>query len=209
MPRIATAIRVRSDTGPVDSTLSLDATLRRIAQHRPHIQPPADWHAATALVLCAEPEPKFIVIRRAERHGDPWSGHAALPGGRTDPADDDVVATARRETLEEVGIDAGAPVGRLDDIGGKLMRGIVSPVVFTLEAEVPLRPDPTEVAAAHWIPLTLLADPAARTRYPVKIVGPWPAWEYRTGAAAPFETLLIWGLTHQILLSFQRFRLPG
>jgi 8-oxo-dGTP pyrophosphatase MutT (NUDIX family) len=189
----------------VDDAGNLDAVLHRVADHQPRIEPPAAWHAATALVLTAQPEPKFIVIRRAERRGDVWSGHAALPGGRTDPTDQDIAATARRETFEEVGVKLGDAVGRLDDIGGRMLKGVVSTVVFVVDYAVPLTPDPAEVAAAHWVPLSLLSDRAARVRYPVRLVGPWPAWEFRTDAAPPHDSLIIWGLTHRILSTFRKF----
>ena len=45
-----------------------------------------------------------LFIRRAERADDPWSGHIALPGGRREPGDADRLATAVRETREEVGV---------------------------------------------------------------------------------------------------------
>ncbi|MBD0320648.1 MAG: NUDIX domain-containing protein, partial [Gemmatimonadetes bacterium] len=62
--------------------------------------------AAVALLLRPSGDgPELLLIRRAEREGDPWSGHMALPGGRADPRDRDAAATAARETLEEVGID--------------------------------------------------------------------------------------------------------
>jgi len=186
-----------------DIAVNLDAVLSRVAEHRPHIEPPGEWHAATALVLAAEPDPKFIIIRRATRTGDMWSGHAALPGGRTDPTDQDVAATARRETFEEVGVEIGDPVGRLDDIGGRMLKGVVSTAVFVLDEAVPLTPDPAEVAAAHWVPLSLLSDRAASVRYPVRLLGPWPAWEFRTGDLPPFDSLMIWGLTHRILTTFR------
>lgn len=50
-------------------------------------------------------EPEVLLIKRASRVGDRWTGHIALPGGRRDPEDEDDKAAAIRETSEEVGID--------------------------------------------------------------------------------------------------------
>ncbi len=158
--------------------------------------------AATALIVCAQPEPKFVVIRRAERHGDRWSGHAALPGGKVDATDPDVESTARRETFEEVGIVLGDTAGRLDDIGGRIQRGVVSPLVFTVDEALPFDCDPREVAAAHWVPLSVLSDRAVRVRYPYRRFGPFPAFDVRTGSPPPHDSLIVWGLTHRILSSF-------
>lgn len=184
-------------------TALLDTILARVASHEPQRdRPGAGFHAATAVVLTEEAEPSLIVIRRASRDGDPWSGHAALPGGRREPGDPDLAATARRETAEEVGVELGQPVGRLDDIGGRTHTGVVSPFVFTLPARVPLAPAPAEVAAAHWVPLRVLTDPAHRSRHPSRHVGPWPAWSWRTGLEPPLDDLVIWGLTHRTLRNF-------
>ena len=142
------------------------------------------------------------MIRRAARHGDPWSGHAALPGGRHEEGDPDLATTARRETAEEVGLELDAPVGRLDDIGGRAHMGVVSPFVFVVDEPRPLTPEPAEVAAAHWVPLRVLTDPAHRTRHPSRRVGPWPAWSWQTGLDEPLDELVIWGLTHRTLTNF-------
>jgi hypothetical protein len=54
--------------------------------------------AAVALLLRPSSDgPELLLIRRAEREGDPWSGHMALPGGRADPGDRDAAATAAAE----------------------------------------------------------------------------------------------------------------
>lgn len=65
------------------------------------------------------PKLEVLLIQRAPRAGDPWSAHLALPGGRRDEDDVDDIATARRETLEEIGINLSEDqypfVTRLDD----------------------------------------------------------------------------------------------
>lgn len=178
--------------------------IERVAAHQPHLVSPGGrgFHAATAIVLSATADPALVIIRRASRDGDPWSGQAALPGGKRDEDDLDLVATARRETREEIGLDPGDAVGRLDDVGGRVHLGVVSPHVFVVERQVSLRPDPVEVAAAHWVPLRILVDPGHQLRHPHRRVGPWPAWSYPTGMPPPHDELIIWGLTHRILRSF-------
>src|SRR5450432_2248558 len=64
---------------------------------------PGRPQAAVALLLVPGPD-RLLLSRRAERAGDPWSGHLALPGGRYDAGDVDLLATAIRETEEETGV---------------------------------------------------------------------------------------------------------
>src|ERR671920_2114796 len=73
--------------------------------------------AAVAAVLTPAPD-SILLIRRADRSGDPWSGHMALPGGRREPGDTDLLATAIRETAEELGIELAHDdlAGHLDDV---------------------------------------------------------------------------------------------
>src|SRR5450432_668562 len=60
--------------------------------------------AAVAIVCAHVPAGSVLLIRRSERDDDPWSGHWALPGGRRDPEDQDLLRTALRELEEECGI---------------------------------------------------------------------------------------------------------
>jgi len=158
--------------------------------------------AAVALVLRpAGPEMELLLIKRAERAGDPWSGHMAFPGGRRDPEDRDAVATAVRETREEVGIALGEPMGALDEVapGGGTVRMVVSPYVFAVGPEVVAVPN-HEVEAAVWIPLRELAHPGVATEHLLETV---------TGTARRFPAIgtrgyVIWGMTHRILSDFLR-----
>ena len=77
--------------------------------------------AAVALVLRGQSarNAELLFIRRAERVGDPWSGHVAFPGGRRDDADTSLELTARRETREELSLEldtAARLIGVLDDL---------------------------------------------------------------------------------------------
>src|SRR5690606_26910740 len=61
--------------------------------------------AAVAVIRVKSAELHYLILRRALSPHDPWSGHFALPGGRREPGDPDLLAACRRETLEECGID--------------------------------------------------------------------------------------------------------
>ncbi len=119
--------------------------------------------SSVAMILqVRDGELHILMIKRAEREGDPWSGHMAFPGGRMDPEDRNGYAVALRETEEEVGLDlalAATSIGRLSDINARPQRGAfgmaVSCFVFRLEREVEFSPN-YEVAETVWVPLEFL-----------------------------------------------------
>lgn len=151
--------------------------------------------AATALVVGNGPHgPALCFIHRADRAGDRWSGHMALPGGRRDPEDPDLATTARRESHEEVGLRLPHPLGRLDDVGGPGKRRQVAAFVFCLDDQPALTPDPREVQDALWIPLQDLLDPRAAVRHHWSGMVGFPGIQH--------GDRVIWGLTHRILTSF-------
>jgi len=139
---------------------------------------------------------EMLFILRAEHPRDPWSGHMGWPGGRLDESDGSPLATAVRETLEELGLDLGCDaelVGALPEARTHLRRpGMphwVASFVFALETSPELTLN-YEVCETHWVPLAFLLDRRNRGRY---------VW---TGRGIPmilpcyrFEGRVIWGLT--------------
>lgn len=183
--------------------MDLEEIRARVAGHRPTRAAGADgrWDAATALILAQPPAmaPEILFIERTTRHGDRWSGQMALPGGRRDPADPDPAATARRETLEEVGIELGDPVGRIDDTRGRTLGTRVATFVFALDESPPLTLQTSEVATAVWIPVPRLLAREAAVHHRYAGVGRFPAVRH--------ERFTIWGMTHGMLDDF--FRVLG
>lgn len=171
----------------------LERTAEALQRLRPVRLEPRQRHAAVALMLRERSGGlELFVIKRAEKVEDPWSGHMALPGGGREPGDKNAYDTARRETLEEVGIDLdeGRVLGRLDDVGPRRMPGqlVVSTVVVAIDTE-PDRLDPQEVAEAFWVPVDRLVDETVEIP---DFPGSWPAFTYK-------DRYVIWGLTHRIL----------
>lgn len=161
--------------------------------------PPDDGkrHAAVAVVLHEEPPgPRVLLMKRVEREGDPWSGHISLPGGGYDARDPHLLATAIRETQEELGIglEGTRLVGTLPVLApytsGPL--GVqVTPFVFLTHAAVEPQPGP-EAEAAFWLPVELAASGALDEMYT------YPGTD-RTFPSWRFEAHTIWGLTWRIL----------
>lgn len=148
-----------------------DASLRvrlslRLARFDRHSQPLAALRpAAVGLVVVpdARGEASLLLTLRAQgmsRH----SGQFALPGGRVD-AGETPEETARRELLEELGLDLGpeSVLGLLDDYPTRSGYRITPVVLWGSEAEP--RPAPREVAEVFHVPLADLADPATRREH--------------------------------------------
>jgi 8-oxo-dGTP pyrophosphatase MutT (NUDIX family) len=157
--------------------------------------------SAVAMILqVREGQLHILMIRRAEREGDPWSGHMAFPGGRMDKTDANGYEVAVRETAEEVGLILGVQdecIGRLSDLNARPHRGTfgmaVSPFVFRLDREVTFTPN-HEVAEVIWVPLEFLSDTDNREEM---------IWAYK-GASIPvpcyrYEGRCIWGLSLMML----------
>lgn len=188
-------------------TPTLDEIAAALATHEPRRLPPPPSprdRAAVAIVLAGEPhELELCLIRRAERTGDPWSGHVALPGGRIHVEDDSARAAAERETLEEVGLHLGAQrhLGALDELPlgrDPSTRAVLSPFVWHVGDPRPvLRPDPREVAHAAWVPLRELWD----ARNETTIDWPWRGETLRFPGIR-WDGSVLWGLTLRVLGRF-------
>ncbi len=179
--------------------LVLKQLVQRLRRHDKPIRNhgKATRRAAVAIVLHElEGEVCLLMIRRAQRAGDPWSGHMAFPGGRRDPEDRDDRSCAIRETREEIALDLdllGNEICSLSDVntGWRADRPemLVAPFVFTVDQLPQLQPN-YEVDSVVSVPLAFLLDRG--NRVPLK-------WEWR-GTQVESDSYLyhehrIWGLS--------------
>jgi 8-oxo-dGTP pyrophosphatase MutT (NUDIX family) len=172
----------------------------RLAGYQPSTDDDASllW-AAVAVILTPEPD-SVLLIRRAERTGDPWGGHMALPGGRREPDDEDLLTTVIRETSEEVGIqlDREHLAGTLDDVVPRtpvLPPVAVRPFVFLAPVRPVLTPN-AEVAAADWVTIDYLLHPGTHHLVRLDVAG-----DTRLVHAYQLENAIVWGMTERIITS--------
>ena len=91
-------------------------------------------------------------------------GHISFPGGRREPGDRDLLATALRESYEEIGLDPRRVeiFGRIDDFftrnGQIFIAGFIG-LIDPLASPYPWRPAETEVAEILEVPVRHLLDP--------------------------------------------------
>ena len=186
---------------------SLQFIRDRLADHEPEIfsVKQATRQAAVAVILRAGTENRaegteILFIKRAEKPGDPWSGHMAFPGGHLEDFDRDLKHAAIRETQEEIGLDLTAAeyLGPLDQQRamprGRPLNMLIAPHVFSICGDPDFAPN-YEVDEVVWTPLTPLMT---NDRHD---------WETRPMAGRPTifngyrleRGHFVWGLTYRML----------
>ncbi|MDX6629007.1 MAG: hypothetical protein QOH00_1253 [Gaiellales bacterium] len=161
--------------------------------------PELEGAAIEAAVLVCLHDDAVLIARRALHPEDPWSGHAALPGGRWEPGDESLLATALREAREELGIDPLAHGRLLGALGthvgsGRRISGVRIGVFVAALDERPELQLSSELEAVYWVPLASLAPVTARVaELPGTDV---PAYALELPGA---DRLVVWGITYAIL----------
>ena len=173
--------------------MTLERARRALARYAAQeISAPEARPAAVALILVEQSGGlEALFIKRAARAGDPWSGQVAFPGGRHDPEDRDLLATAIRETREETGVELSDAerLGVLDDLYPRtptLPPVRVRPFVETVEVE-----------RAFWVPLARIVEPSVRRDVKLLVGG-----VERVFPAYDLGEDVIWGMTERILTPF-------
>jgi 8-oxo-dGTP pyrophosphatase MutT (NUDIX family) len=128
------------------------------------------------------------------------AGQIAFPGGRVDPDDRDIVATALRETWEETGIDSAfiTPVGALEPVES-ITGFLMFPIVAVIRTGFETRANPGEVDAIFEVPLAFVSDAANQVRKTSVFAG-----VSRDYYSITFGGYDIWGATARILVNLSR-----
>ena len=171
---------------------------------------PAAASVLIALVMRADGLQVLLTQRTA--HLRDHAGQISFPGGRAEAHDVDAIATALRETEEEVGLDRQhiEVVGQLP-VYTTVTSFVVTPVVALVQPGFKLVLDSFEVAQAFEVPLAFLMTPAHHRRHSIELGGvqrqflsmPWQ------GPDALSPPHFIWGATAAMLRNLYRFLAEG
>jgi 8-oxo-dGTP pyrophosphatase MutT (NUDIX family) len=152
--------------------------------------------AAVSVMLTGGQAPKTLLIKRAERAGDPWSGQVAFPGGRFHEGDKSARDTAVRETLEEVGIDLAASsefLGYFKPFRTHTGSMDVVPTLFLLKGDVQVKTN-DEVKSYLWVEVERLMPDQARATHNLRLGD-----ESMEVPALRVGDYVVWGLTQRII----------
>jgi len=188
--------------------VKIDFLREKLGAHQPdQANLPLESHAAVAVVFREGPDSvEVLLIERAEREGDPWSGHMAFPGGRMEPGDDSTRSAAQRETFEEVGVDLADAeyLGQLDDIIGNPSSRptlVVAAHAFYLASDQGFTIDLEEVQTAFWFPLAEMLEESRSVDY---TVAERPEMRFPGILVGVPDRHVVWGMTYRFLENLLR-----
>ena len=181
----------------IEETDALGAELRRVLlapEEALALSVRGATEAAVLVPIYLEEDQLHAVFTRRREDLRRHAGEISFPGGRRDPGDSDLVATALREAGEEVGLSSAAVEisGALQPTPTIATGYAVYPFVGVIEPGTAWTLSPREVAEVIELPLRALRDGYARRRL------------VRRGLPIRTDTYvahdhLIWGATARIL----------
>lgn len=151
-------------------------------------------------IVVREDGPTILLTERTAHLND-HAGQVSFPGGSAEPEDVDAIATALRESEEEIGLDRSRVevIGRLPDYPTITGFNVV-PIVALVRPPFSLTLDAFEVAEAFEVPLGFVFDPAHHERREIVMDS-----HVRHFVAMPYGSHFIWGATASMLRNLYLF----
>ena len=157
--------------------------------------------AGVLVPIMERPEGLSVLLTQRAAHLRHHAAQASFPGGRMEPQDTDVLATALRETHEEIGVepDQVEVIGYLRAMP-TITGFAVTPVVGLVPGDLELNIDRTEVDYAFEVPLDFLLEEGNDQLAERE-------WEGRRFRLREFHYggERVWGATAYMLLAFRNF----
>lgn len=151
--------------------------------------------AAVLLALCWRDGCCELLLQRRSEDLEHHASQIGFPGGRQDSGDDDLVATALRESEEELGLtpDLVQVLGLLSPVQVLASGHAVLPVVGRVDPEFSPEPRTSETESCWFSPLADLFTVARPASHPGL-----------RGYEFPLKDALIWGMSARVLEDFFR-----
>ena len=150
-----------------------------------------DYWAGVAAILTLDKE--VLLVKRAVRPGDPWSGDWAMPGGKWRKGDANLYESIKREVMEETSIDISSlrPAGWLPPRSPRIRPEMkIMPLILLTSSRLKIVLN-DELTDYCWASLTSLVCE--------KRVMKTPRGEELTDVYLLDETNVVWGITARII----------
>ncbi|REJ81431.1 MAG: CoA pyrophosphatase [Bacteroidetes bacterium] len=173
---------------------------RKLNLARYKVPADAKWGSVMILLYEEEERVKIPLILRPDNTGI-HSGQVALPGGRFEPADENLINTALRETKEEIGVDSDRIklIGKLTELYIPPSNFLVYPHIGMLKGRPLFIPDRKEVVKVIPLDLELLMDERRVHEKEIRLSN-------GLGIVTPYFNVngyTVWGATAMILSEFK------
>lgn len=160
--------------------------------------------AAVMLLLHGDPLDPHIILTERAKHLNHHAGEVAFPGGMKESCDQNLLATALRETEEEIGLtsDKIELLGMLPSDSPRLSMLRVAPFMGWVASPYHLQSDPSEIAVVFNFPLKLLLDTDGYKYFELserKIQLPY----------VMYDDYKIWGFTLKVMVDMLNFVLDA
>lgn len=148
---------------------SIQNTCNKLSRYRPIKLYCRRYLKQCAVTLILRESPwlsgiEVLMIKRAQRKGDPWSGQMGFPGGKRDADDTSNWEAAKRELFEEIGVDAEQSTRQvvclsdMKSISNVAHRSMaITPYILQATEDFELCPN-EEVADTIWVPLSFIEN---------------------------------------------------
>jgi len=169
-----------------------------LKRRRPTIISGNGYKPAAVLVPIQEcPDGDSLVLTKRADGLPTHQGQIAFPGGRVDKGDVDAVATALRESHEEIGVlPADVRVlGTLDQMTAGYGY-VVTPVVGVIPPRCEFRLDVTETTAVAAVPIASLMEPQNFVMDELRSPSGHPSYHFYVNGWD------VWGVTARIIVQF-------
>lgn len=179
-----------------ESLLIIPQLRERLRYYRPS---PGKVDAAVLVPVTDESTPHIILTRRAS-HMSSHAGEVAFPGGKCDSTDASIIATALRESREEIGLpeDQVQVIGELDVFTSKV--GLkVQPIIGMVPHDLHLVPNPGEIESIFRVPVEFFLNEQVSYTHKFRFMG-----QEIIVPSFNFGDYVIWGLTAFMIVDLMK-----
>ncbi|MBE3667584.1 coenzyme A pyrophosphatase [Vibrio navarrensis] len=201
MPRGATLLELNRDTLLQKFQLHLPVgyhaeSLGRVA----HLNPAQLRKAAVLVGFVERSHGLNVILTKRASHLKHHPGQISFPGGKFEPDDSSLVATALRETFEEVGITPSqiSVFGQMPELV-TVSRYKVTPILAFVATDYQTRIDRNEVEEVFEVPVRHLLDRQQLRSAKFRV-----NQSHHRVFAIPYQHHFIWGMTAQIIHAMQQ-----